>query len=204
MKVVALVMSCLTIFNCAHALVPVKEYPAKAVYVGDFDDEGILQAASEFMKHVEAKDKTVVFNINSHGGSIFGGLNLIKVIEDFKKSEGIHTVCIVDSYAYSMGFVFLQSSACDERLITTRSTLLAHEGSMEASGTAEEIHNQEVFLRQVSLALSTMCADRMKMPLASFLARVNSKDWIFGAEEALKVGAVDAIVQENTIPPREY
>ena len=203
MRVVSVAMAVLFSVQSlpAHALTTPSDFPKYSIRMGNFDRDGIMEAAQEFYTQVEAGEKIVVFNIDSNGGSIFGGLALIKFIEDVKKARGVHTVCVVDTHAYSMGLVFLQSSACDDRYMTRRSTLLAHNGSTEAEGTANEIHNTEQMLRQLSLAMAQLVSDRLHMPLKDYQAKIEHGDWMFGSEEALKIGAVDGIVHENLIPP---
>lgn len=177
--------------------------PLTSVEVPNFDPDGMSSVYSKFYQHAEAGDKTVFFNINSNGGSVFGGLDLIKAIEDVKKSKGIHTVCVVDTHAFSMGFIFLQSGACDERYMTERSLLLAHNVSASADGNAEDMEKMAKVVREISLAMANLVCSRMHMPVESYLDRIRGKDWIFGYKEAIAVGAVDGVYPAEALPPRE-
>lgn len=174
------------------------------IEVGDFDREGMVSVYRQFYRRTEAGEKTVIFNINSNGGSVFGGMELIKLIEDIKKQKGVHTVCIVDTHAYSMGFIFLQSGACDERYMTERSTLLAHNASASSEGTADEMEEIAELIRQISLAMAHLVCTRMNMPLDEYLARIQGRDWMLGYQEALHVGAIDGLFYSKDLPPRGY
>jgi ATP-dependent protease ClpP protease subunit len=173
---------------------------AGMIEIGDVTEDDLAPARAKFDERVAAGDKVVTFRLNSFGGSVFDGMDFIQYVENAKKVNGVHVQCVVDSKAMSMGFAFLQSF-CDERLMTKRSLLLAHNSSTRAQGTAEEIENQVKFSRALDAALAEVCAKRLKMPVAEYKAKIAHSDWTMAWEEALQVGAVDGTVDEATLPP---
>ncbi len=143
-----------------------------------------------------------MFQIASFGGSVFAGLNLILEIEALKKLHPqTKTVCVVDSHAMSMAVVFLESGACDVRLATRRSVLLAHRASTSLEGTAEQIQEGLDFLRALDWAMAEIIAPRIGMSTEGYLKRVTGRDWVFSAPEAVALGFVDYLVDPASIPP---
>ncbi len=170
------------------------------IRVQDFTTEDLAGPQSLFDALVYSGEKHVTFNIDSYGGSIFAGFEFIKHVESFKKQHGVTTTCIVDVKAYSMGFAFLQSGACDERLMTKRSTLLAHGGSTRLQGNAEDLKSGLAFLQNLDRALAEMIAGRMGMPVANYLARVKGTDWTMSWADAVGFNAVDGTIDAKDLP----
>jgi ATP-dependent protease ClpP protease subunit len=182
-----------------NAVVQSQPLAAGMIEIGAVTAEDLAPAKAKFDELVKAGDKTVLFRINSFGGSVFEGIDFLQYIENTKKTQGIHVQCVVDTKAMSMGFVFLQSF-CDERLMTKRSVLLAHNSSTRLQGTAEEIEKALKFSRALDAALAEICAKRLHMSVAAYKKKIAHNDWTFGWEEALKVGAIDGTVDEDSLP----
>ena len=169
--------------------------------VGAFSDESLAGTEALFMEQVRGGASVVVFEIDSPGGSVFAGLKWIKEVNHYRK-QGLKTVCVVDPFAASMGFVFLQA-ACDVRLMTKGSVLLAHRGSGSAEGTVEQMAESVELLEAVNFALSELQAARMHITVEEFRARVAKHAWSMGWAEALEVGAIDGTVDAMDLPITE-
>jgi ATP-dependent protease ClpP protease subunit len=174
--------------------------PGLMINVGDINEDELAKVNHKIDKQVAAGAKQIYLRINSNGGSVFGGLEFIQRLEDLKK-DGIKIKCVVDLRAISMGFVILQA-ACDERLATDRSLFLAHNGSISsASGTKEDLQEDVDVLDTLNHSMAKICAGRMGMPLEEYKKHLHDKKaWIFGAEEALSVHAIDGIVRPSDLP----
>jgi ATP-dependent protease ClpP protease subunit len=158
-------------------------------------DESISEEEAEiFTKWLDKanalKPKAIVVLINTHGGSVDAGYDMIKAIED---SEAPVT-CLVDIRAYSMGFAILQ--ACDKRLMTKRSALMAHEIKMGGLifGGKQTFGNIQKHLEVNDEAFSEQCAAKLKISLEEYRKRVaGGRDWFMAHKEAVEVGAVDGV-----------
>jgi ATP-dependent protease ClpP protease subunit len=179
---------------------PAAKYPDGMIEIRDINSADLYGPKTKMDELVKAGEKTLMFQINSYGGSIFQGWDFIQAVEQHKKKAKVKVVCAVDVKAYSMGFAFLQSF-CDERLMTKRSTLLAHNGSTQVSGTSEDLENELQFMRALDIALAATCAKRLHMTPEEYAAKTKGKDWTMSWEEALKAGAVDGTVDEDDLPP---
>ena len=85
--------------------------------------------------------KHLIIHINTRGGSVNAGMELITAMRKVQKHGG-KVSCYVKGDAMSMGFVIL--SACDNRYATPDSTLLTHWGSISCqfcSFTTKEIQS---------------------------------------------------------------
>lgn len=169
------------------------------IEIGDISEALVVPVLKKFDERVEAGDKTINFRIDSFGGDIFLGMDFIQHVEDSARRNDLHVKCYVDKAAMSMGLVILES-ICDERFMTKRSVLLAHNGSAGARGTADEMGQQVEFLRALNVAMSEVVGSRLKIGVEAYRAKIAHGDWVFTWEEALAVGAVDAVVDPRDIP----
>lgn len=170
---------------------------AAPIPVRDFTQENISATAQMVVDQVNAGEKHLLFDIDSFGGSVFGGMKLIKLVNKARR-HGIRTTCVVDGSAMSMGFVFLQA-ACDVRIMTEGSLLLAHNGSTGGEGTVEQIEEQVGILKAINKALATVCARRMGMSVRAFEARIARSAWTMAWDEALASHAVDQVVSVHPL-----
>lgn len=173
------------------------------VDVGEVDRETMIPAARRFKELAEGGAKNITLRIDSFGGSIFLGARWIKYTEDIKRRNGVRVTCIVDGAAYSMGAVILQSSLCDERLATSRSTVLFHNGSTGAEGTAEDLRQSAEFLEALNLAMALVVSERIGMDLGAYQARIAHGDWMMAVPEASRMNVIDGVVSSSLIAPPE-
>lgn len=189
-----LVSVCLAAVLVSATPVSAQETRLPRVTVVEFDGS-LVNVAREFTTLVEMGHRKIEIRIDSFGGSVFAGLAFIQYIEDVKEAAGVETVCIVDTKAMSMGFALLQSKACDVRLMTKRSILLAHNGSSGGQGTVEEMEETVDILKAINRALAEICGARLSIGVKGYLKKVNSRRaWVMTWEEALKVKAVDGVI----------
>ena len=103
--------------------------------------------------------------------------------------------------AYSMAAVLLESSLCDVRLATTRSTILFHNGSGGVRGTAEEMRQTSVFLEALNTAMALVISARIGMPFEMYQSRISHADWIMAIPEALNNHVLDGVASPADIAP---
>lgn len=145
----------------------------------------------------KSKDVSEIWiRINSNGGSVENGYKLIHWIEQADKK----IVCVADTKAYSMGFFLLES--CDERLMTRRASLMAHEASVSGvDGNAHELRDVAEHLRALSEGLMQNAAVRMNISEDALRAKMTNKSWWINYQEALKTGAIDGLADPRNVPP---
>jgi len=180
------------------AAVPAPMPEKVTINIGHIDSEtvpSIIALIDKIKK--EGTVKELYFKINSTGGEVETGNDLIDAIEQ----AGIPTVCVADHQASSMALAVLES--CDKRYMTKRTFLMAHE--IMASGVVGNEHQleQEVeTLRVLNRAMMEHLAARTGMSIEKLLAKTNNKMWFMNWPEALKVHMVDGIWKDvRTMPP---
>lgn len=138
---------------------------------------------------VEQRPEVLVLNINSPGGLVEEGFLLVQAIEQ----SPIPVMCVVDGTAASMGFYILQ--ACDRRVMTARSSLMWHSVSINASVNSRNIESVKNRITVLNAGALNHVAKKMKIPKEEIAERLSFfGDWWIDADEALKIGAVDAVI----------
>ncbi len=205
MKFVALLVS--LVLGCAG---PAKASSASSVAgyrysnvvdVGDVDEGPMILAYQRIADLADSGATEITLRIDSFGGSIFLGNTWIKAVEDLKKQHNIRVTCIVDGAAYSMGAVILESPVCDTRLMTKRSTILFHNGSSGAKGTAEDLRQAAAFLDALNVSMGLVVADRLGMALDAYQAKIAHADWMMAGPEAIRANVVDGYANPAEIAP---
>jgi ATP-dependent protease ClpP protease subunit len=170
--------------------------PCVAVYDldGGVDDE-LTESFTAWLDKVKAsKASAAIVNIDTNGGSVEAGMELIKAME----SSNIPITCVVDHKAYSMGLAILQGSGCSRRLMTKRSSLMGHAVSAGGllGGGAKFFHSIGARLDVLDRTLAEVIGARLNTGVAGYRAKVagGSEYWL-DWEEALRVSAVDATVE---------
>jgi ATP-dependent protease ClpP protease subunit len=168
---------------------------------GDVDEEPMALAFAQFRALVNGGSKRITLRIDSFGGSIFLGHKVGRAMEDLKKANGVHVVCVVDGAAYSMAAVILESPLCDLRLATPRSTILFHHGRAGVRGTAEDLREGAEFLEAMNLSMALSVVSRLGCPLAAYMDKIAHRDWVMAVPEALATNVIDGVVSPNDIAP---
>lgn len=177
------------------------KFPAGAIEIGDVGYEELSPVVQTFADRVNAGDKVILFRINSFGGSIFAGMDFIDLVTQVKRVQGIKVQCLVGTKAMSMGLVILESEMCDERYALPHSVFLAHNGSSGGEGTAEQLRESAAILTALNAAMAQIIGSRLFMGPAAYSIMVAKHAWVFAGPEALAVGAIDALVRPESVPP---
>lgn len=139
----------------------------------------------------------VTIRINSPGGSIFDGFDLIDHIQGMQ-SRG-H---VIDTHAYgmaaSMGGVLLQIG--NTRKMGPSAHVLIHEAQFRTGGKTGDVEDELILVRMLQDRILDLYADRAKtsgaakpMSRATIRQRWSRRDWWLSAEECLRYGFVDEV-----------
>lgn len=167
-----------------------KHFIPRLTYEGPIAAEPVKQTIELIQALNGAHVEAILLELDTDGGNITDGFALMKAIEN----SDAPVYCVADGHAWSMGFYIMQS--CDVRIMTTRSTLMAHKAIMPTSEgyeTLDILKSKIAHLNAVSLGLEGQALRRLCMSREAFEKKIGG-DWFMGGEEALKVGAVDLLV----------
>lgn len=135
--------------------------------------------------------KVVNVHINSGGGSVLSGLDLIQALEQ----SGAKTICTVDYEAASMAFIFFQT--CNERIMTKRSFMMMHEIAVggRMGGQPNFFKNMADALVTMNRAMVEVAAKKLKISADELEKRISGgRELWMGWRLAKELGAVDTVL----------
>ena len=143
----------------------------------------------------EDPDREIHLYINSPGGSITDGMAIVDTINYIKCP--VTTICV--GLAASMGAVLLASGTKGKRFATPNAEILIHQpliagGGLSGQTTEIKIHADHMVKTREKL--NKLLSDRTGQDLAT-IERDTERDTYMTAEEALKYGLIDGIVDKR-------
>jgi len=137
-------------------------------------------------------DKDICFYINSPGGSITSGMAIYDTM-NFIKCD-VSTICV--GMAASMGAFLLSSGTKGKRLALPNSEIMIHQPSGGMQGQATDIKIQADRIIYMKRKLNEILAQNCGRPVED-LERDTERDNFMTAEEALKYGIVDKVIDKR-------
>lgn len=168
-------------------------YPTRTVQIiGEIDDTMFERTVSNL--HVlDQTTGTVTVVMSSEGGCVYNGFGIYDAIKAMKNYVRIITYGEVSS----MATVIMQAG--DDRLMTPNSFLMLHEGETSLSGKRKDIKQwkriQDILDVRCYEIYHTKVKERKRISMAKLVEKIEGSDWILTAEEALKWGLADQIVE---------
>ena len=143
----------------------------------------------------EDPDREIYLYINSPGGSITDGMAIVDTINYIKCP--VTTICV--GLAASMGAVLLASGTKGKRFATPNAEILIHQpliagGGLSGQTTEIKIHADHMVKTREKL--NKLLSERTGQDLAT-IERDTERDTYMTAEEALKYGLIDGIMDKR-------
>lgn len=154
------------------------------------DQMANLIVAQMLFLESENPDKDIHLYINSPGGSVTAGLSIYDTMQ-FIKPE-VSTMCI--GQAASMGAMLLAGGAKGKRLALPHSRIMIHQPSGGAQGQASDIEIQANEIIKLRKDLNILLAEHSNQTVED-IAKDTERDNFMSAEQALKYGLVDKVIQ---------
>lgn len=176
------------------APIPVISAPVM-LQIAEITPSNVKAYIAKIQELKESGNTNLWLRIDSPGGSVFDGMELVRAIETY----GSPVTCVADIKTMSMGFVLLQY--CDFRLTTKRTVLMAHGPSSQGEGKEQDLESTAKFLNVIKLTMAEQVCKRSKLTKEQFLEKIDNKDWFFGWEEAKEDGLIDGTVEVEKLPP---
>jgi ATP-dependent protease ClpP protease subunit len=140
--------------------------------------------------------------LNTPGGSVLDGLELIAVMKSMRRP-----IITITQFAASMGFHFVQAS--DKRLIMPYGILMAHRASMGISGQLDgELESRLALFKLIIDQLDMESALRMNISLEKYKSLIINELWLYShsavdmkaADEVTEVTCSRELLESNTCP----
>ena len=140
----------------------------------------------------EDPDKDINLYINSPGGSITAGMAIYDTMK-YTKAD-VSTICV--GMAASMGAFLLSAGTKGKRFALPNSEIMIHQplGGTKGQATDIQIHAERII--KMKNKLNQMLADHTGQSL-EVIQRDTERDNFMSAEEALKYGLIDKIVEKR-------
>ena len=143
----------------------------------------------------EDPDKEIFLYINSPGGSVTDGLGIIDTMNYIKCP--VTTICV--GMAASMGALLLTSGTKGKRYATPNSEILIHQpliggGGISGQTTDIKIHAEQMV--KTRERINKIISETTGKPIEQ-VAKDTERDNYMTAEEALKYGLIDGIMDKR-------
>lgn len=157
---------------------------------------GLVVAQLLFLES-EDPDKEIDLYINSPGGSITDGMAIVDTMNYIKCP--VSTICV--GMAASMGSVLLASGEKGKRFATPNSEILIHQPLIGGqgggiSGQATEIKIHADHMIRTREKLNKLLSEKTGQPI-EVIEKDTERDHYMTAEEALKYGLIDGIMEKR-------
>ena len=157
------------------------------------DDDVANQVIAQLL-FLQAEDpkKDIELYINSPGGSVTAGLAIYDTIQTI--SCDVKTVCI--GQCASMGAVLLAAGTPGKRCALAHSRIMIHQPWGGTQGTAADIDIQAKEILRLKSMLNAILAAHTGQAVKK-IEKDTERDFFMGAEEAVKYGLVDYVVNKK-------
>ena len=166
----------------------------RIIFLGTAIDDTVANLVVAQMLFLESEDpdKDISLYINSPGGSVSAGLAIYDTMQYIRPN--VSTICL--GMAASMGAVLLTAGADGKRLALPNAKIMIHQpmGGMQGQASDIEIHAKEILKTREKL--NEILAKHTRQPLDKIEADTD-RDYYLSAEEALKYGIVDKIIEKR-------
>ena len=138
----------------------------------------------------EDPDKDINLYINSPGGSVTAGLAIYDTMQYIKPQ--VSTICV--GLAASMAAILLAGGAKDKRLALPNAEVMIHQPLGGARGQASDIEIQAKNIIKTKERMNRILASHTGQDYET-IARDTDRDNYMTADEALKYGLIDKIIE---------
>lgn len=154
------------------------------------DDVANSVVAQLLFLESEDPDKDINLYINSPGGSVTAGLAIYDTMQYIKPQ--VSTICV--GLAASMGAILLAGGAKGKRLALPNAEIMIHQPLGGARGQASDIEIQAKNIIKTKERMNRILASHTGQDYET-VARDTDRDNYMTADEALKYGLIDKIIE---------
>lgn len=163
----------------------------RIVLLGSEVDDDVANRITGQLLLLTAEDPhaDITFYINSPGGSVFAGLAIYDTMQNIEPDVSTWAM----GFAASMGQFLLSSGAPGKRYALPNASILMHQPSGGAGGSASDIVIRARALARMKHRVAELTAEQTGQTVQRITADADRDRW-FTATEALEYGFVDHVV----------
>ncbi|WP_199698593.1 ATP-dependent Clp protease proteolytic subunit [Deinococcus cavernae] len=137
-------------------------------------------------------EQEIQMYINCPGGEVYAGLAIYDTMRYIKAP--VSTICV--GMAMSMGSVLLMAGDKGKRMALPNSRIMIHQGSAGFRGNTPDLEVQAKEVLQLRDTLIDLYHKHTDLPHEKLL-RDMERDYFMSAEEALKYGLIDQVIERT-------
>jgi len=166
----------------------------RIIFLGTNIDDEVANLIVAQLLFLESEDpeKEVFIYINSPGGVVSAGLAIYDTMQYIKPP--VSTICT--GQAASMAAVLLAAGADGKRIALPNSRVMIHQPMGGTSGQVSDIQIHAKEILKIRERLNEILAKHTKQPLTT-IETDTDRDFFMSAEEAVKYGIVDKIIEKR-------
>jgi len=157
---------------------------------GMVDDESAKHVVDRLLYLDSLNHDEIKLYINSPGGYVTSGFSMYDTIKEIKSP--VSTICT--GLCASMGSILLSAGEKGKRFIQPHARVMIHQPSGGARGPASDIEITAQEILKTKELSAKILADNCGQEFEKVLKDFNRDHWM-GAEESVKYGIVDGIIE---------
>lgn len=165
--------------------------------------KGIITPLSYLKKQLSNADnkKDLTLYINSPGGSVFAGNEMINMLIDWKIENKRKINVVIGAMAASMGSAIM-ISVSDTVKVHSNSKIMFHGAFGEAVGGSEAMKDYSELLEKINndIKLKLITQYNLKLEIVDEWFKEGREGWL-NADEAIKCGMAESIIGEKAVLP---
>jgi len=167
-------------------------FTRRVILSGEIEEKTVKDVTEKLLllENIEPT-KDIVLIIDSYGGDAYDSLYLC----DFLSSLKCHIATVTIGKAMSSGFFVAISGTKGKRYITRKATMMNHEISAEAIGKLSEMESEVAECKRLEKVFAELLHEKTACP-RRVMKRFSAKEVYFNANECLKYGFVDEIIDK--------
>ncbi len=164
----------------------------RIIFIGEEIDDHLSSLVVAQLLFLDAEDskKDINLYINSPGGSVTAGLAIYDTMNYIKAD--VSTICV--GMAASMGALLLSSGAKGKRFALPNAEVMIHQPLGGIRGQASDMIIHTEWMKKTKDKLNTILSQNTGKKL-SVIEKDTDRDNFMTAEEAVKYGLIDEVIQ---------
>lgn len=164
----------------------------RIIFVGTPIDDVVANTIIAQMLFLAAEDanKPINMYVNSPGGVVTAGMAIYDTMQYIKPP--VSTICI--GQAASLGALLLTAGAKGQRYALPNARIMIHQPLGGAQGQATDIEIQTKEILRMKKVLIDILVKHTGQPQVK-VEKDSDRDFYMGAEEAVKYGLIDEVIQ---------
>ncbi|WP_058260335.1 ATP-dependent Clp endopeptidase proteolytic subunit ClpP [Fenollaria timonensis] len=151
-----------------------------------------LIVAQLLFLEAEDPDKDIQIYINSPGGSVSAGFAIYDTMQYIKPD--VSTICV--GLAASMGAFLLAAGTKGKRYALPNADIMIHQPLGGTQGQAEDIRIQAEKILEIRKRINKILSEKTGQDI-EIINRDTDRDYYLNAEEAVKYGLIDKVMEKH-------